>query len=87
MRVTLSIYPESRLAATDGPDMLKQILRVEQVECLEGELLLVKLQNASLEGLHGKVGVSPQSQAYSCGDQAWLLWSVKLSWNSCAEGV
>ena len=30
-------------------------MKNEGIECLEGELLLVKLQNASCEGLHGKV--------------------------------
>lgn len=32
-----------------------KILKKEGIECLEGELLLVKLQNASLEALHSKV--------------------------------
>lgn len=32
-----------------------QILRKEGIECLDGELLLVKLQNARCEGLYGKV--------------------------------
>lgn len=32
-----------------------QVMKNEGIECLEGELLLVKLQNASCEGLHGKV--------------------------------
>lgn len=31
-------------------------MKKEGIECLDGELLLVKLQKASCEGLHGKVG-------------------------------
>lgn len=31
------------------------MMKTEGIECLEGELLLVKLQNASCEGLDGKV--------------------------------
>lgn len=34
-----------------------QILRAEGIECLTGELLLVKLQNASVEALHGNVRI------------------------------
>eukprot|EP00903_Cladosiphon_okamuranus_P015695 g14490.t1 len=32
-----------------------QLVKNEGIECLQGELLLVKLQNASCEGLHGKM--------------------------------
>lgn len=35
-----------------------QVLKEEHIECLQGELLLVKLQNASVEGLHGKVRIN-----------------------------
>lgn len=31
------------------------MMKTEGIECLEGELLLVKLQNASCEGLDGQV--------------------------------
>lgn len=33
----------------------RQLMKNEGIECLQGELLLVKLQNASCEALHGKV--------------------------------
>ncbi|CAM9276904.1 unnamed protein product, partial [Hapterophycus canaliculatus] len=43
--------PERPAEKVDPLEMMKK----EGIECLDGELLLVKLQNASCEGLHGKM--------------------------------
>lgn len=42
-----------------------QVMKNEGIECLEGEVLLVKLQNASCEGLHGEVCRLHVPQKYS----------------------
>lgn len=62
--VTVIVYSYSRVLLCSPVGLIDpsralgvclKILKKEGIECLAGELLLVKLQNASFEGLHGQV--------------------------------